>query len=175
MKLLGCKSINFPFDILDHNLSATTNFQYALYLMNTIQTNLIPYGSLLFIKKNYYLSTWCRITETWDRVRSSRHREENVIGVVRKHGDFILTVHSVVAKFCYPFIKQLLRLHLHKISGLMTFIFKITNKEIMVFCAHQTASLANLYRQCIRKVFLRMLLPKCTLYELRHDRRSITG
>lgn len=126
----------------------------------------------MFINHHYYLSTWSQITQTRARVHSSRYWEEKIIDVMRKHGDFILTIHSVMTKLCYPFIKQLLRFHLHKISDIITPIFKIASKETKIPCTHQTASLADFYWKNIRKVFLNMLLLEDTMHELKHDKIS---
>lgn len=127
----------------------------------------------MFVNHHYYLSTWSQITQTRARIHSSRYWEEKIIDVMRKHGDFILTIHPVMTKLCHPLIKQLLRFHLYKISDVITPTFKIVSKETKISCTHQIASLVDFYWQNTRKVFLKvLLLLEDTTHELKHDKIS---
>ena len=72
------------------------------------RTSHLPSDSL---SANHYLLTRNGVQDPRTRVCDSRSWEK-VINFVWKHGDFILTIHSVVAKFGYPLIKDFLWLYL---------------------------------------------------------------
>lgn len=72
------------------------------------QSHLFPLDSWW---ANHYLPTWNGVHDPRTRVCDCRSWEK-MINFVRKHGDFILTVHSVVAEFGYPLIKDVLWLYL---------------------------------------------------------------
>ena len=72
------------------------------------QSHLLPLDSWLV---NHYLPTWNGVHDPRTRVCDCRSWEK-MINFVWKHGDFILTVHSVVAEVGYPLIKDVLWLYL---------------------------------------------------------------
>lgn len=89
-----------------------------------LQTDPSPHWRLLSTKPPHLLDSWLAHSylPIWNGVQDSGRRVcdsgswEIVINLVWKHGDFILTIHSVVAEFGYPLIKDFLWLDLNYIK-----------------------------------------------------------